>query len=524
MTDDHTLLRQFAERRDEIAFTELVRRHLGMVHGVCLRRTGDAQLAEELSQNVFAALARKAATIRRDVLISGWLHRASCFECLHALRAESSRKRTMENFKKLQPAEGGVAPDPAAGLAPLLDEAMDELGAGDRDVLLMRFASNLSLRQIGGALGKSESAAQRHLQRALEKLSAVLRKRGLTAGTGLLAVYLSTDLAKAAPASLAATTVSKAAIAKAASISAGSLLTTQTVTALLIMKQKTTIAAAICLLAAAGSAVYINTRSPEAEESASQNRSASGMSGPAEAGSAAGGNVDAPGFGKVVRDRRDDEFQELVDRFGDSRVGLAKSTAGNLRTMMDSTVRLADLAEGLGPSASLPEASDLSEEQQVAMEQQQKELLQTFRDSADEMGKAQRQLTELLLVGDAVARGEMAEEEHARHFEELKKRISVLRLDAQGNPNDGADQNPNDGQGTRVEVDRNPADSAVTDSGRSGQEAPATGGGESVGLALGDYTDLLSKPQDLEALDKEVSKANSMLNGLTQMLEAMSEE
>lgn len=497
-----------------------------MVHGVCLRRTGDAQLAEELSQNVFAALARKAATIRRDVLISGWLHRASCFECLHALRAESSRKRTMENFTKLHPAEGGVAPDPTAGLAPLLDEAMDQLGATDRDVLLMRFASNLSLRQIGGALGKSESAAQRHLQRALEKLSVVLRKRGVTAGTGLLAVYLSTDLAKAAPASLAATTVSKAAIAKAASISAGSLLTTQTVTALLIMKQKTTIAAAICLLAAAGSAVYINTRSPDAGETASQsqNRSASGNSGPAETGSATGSNVDAPRFGKSARDRRDDEFQELVDRFGDSRVSLAKSTAGNLRTMMDSTVRLTDLADSSDSLASLSESGSLNEEQRVAMEQQQKELLQTLRDSADEMGKAQRQLTELLLVGDAVARGEMAEEEHARHFEELKKRIPVLRLDAQGNPNDGADQNSNDGQGIRVEVDRNPADSAVTDSARLGQEAPATGGGESEGAAVGDYAALLSQPQSLEAFEKEVSKANSVLNGVIQMMEAMSEE
>jgi hypothetical protein len=192
--------------------------------------------------------------------------------------------------------------------------------------------------------------------------------------------------------------------------------------------------------------------------------------------------------------------------------------------MMDSMSRMGDLAEGLGPSASLPEASELSEEQQIAMEQRQKELLQTFRDSADEMHKVQRQLTELLLVGDAVARGEMPEEEHARHFAELKKRISLLRLDAQGNPNDGADQNLNDGQGTRVEGNRNPANSAVTDSGRSGQEAPATGGGESVTMALGDYTDFLSKPQSLEALDKEVSKANAMLNGLIQMLDAMREE
>lgn len=63
MTDDQTLLRRFAEKQDEGAFTELVNRHLGMVHGICQRRTGDSQLAEELAQNVFSSLARKAGSI-----------------------------------------------------------------------------------------------------------------------------------------------------------------------------------------------------------------------------------------------------------------------------------------------------------------------------------------------------------------------------------------------------------------------------------------------------------------------------
>ena len=44
MDDDHTLLSRFAKAKDESAFTELVRRHLDLVYGVCLRRTGSRSL------------------------------------------------------------------------------------------------------------------------------------------------------------------------------------------------------------------------------------------------------------------------------------------------------------------------------------------------------------------------------------------------------------------------------------------------------------------------------------------------
>jgi DNA-directed RNA polymerase specialized sigma24 family protein len=50
---DAELLRAFAKARDEAAFSEIVRRHVVMVHSTALRLTGQAALAEEIAQNVF---------------------------------------------------------------------------------------------------------------------------------------------------------------------------------------------------------------------------------------------------------------------------------------------------------------------------------------------------------------------------------------------------------------------------------------------------------------------------------------
>jgi DNA-directed RNA polymerase specialized sigma24 family protein len=56
LTDQH-LLAAWDERRDEAAFRSLLGRYAGFVYGATLRRVGDAGLAEEISQDVFARLA-----------------------------------------------------------------------------------------------------------------------------------------------------------------------------------------------------------------------------------------------------------------------------------------------------------------------------------------------------------------------------------------------------------------------------------------------------------------------------------
>lgn len=54
---DSQLLLDFAERRSDAAFAELVRRHLNLVHAAALRITRDPDLAKDVSQAVFIALA-----------------------------------------------------------------------------------------------------------------------------------------------------------------------------------------------------------------------------------------------------------------------------------------------------------------------------------------------------------------------------------------------------------------------------------------------------------------------------------
>src|SRR5688500_7126320 len=86
---------------------------------------------------------------------------------------------------------------------PLLDEGIAALSTGDRAVVMLRFFERQNFRQIGAALGKSEEAAQKQCERALQRLSGFLKKRGVQVNAALIATALPGALVQASPAALA---------------------------------------------------------------------------------------------------------------------------------------------------------------------------------------------------------------------------------------------------------------------------------------------------------------------------------
>jgi hypothetical protein len=99
-------------------------------------------------------------------------------------------------------------------VAPILDEAINQLGAADRTAVVLRFYERLDFRSVGEALGTNEDAAQKRVTRALEKLHDLLKHRGVTFSAAALGTALTCDAVTAAPAGLAIT-ISNAALAGA---------------------------------------------------------------------------------------------------------------------------------------------------------------------------------------------------------------------------------------------------------------------------------------------------------------------
>jgi len=141
MTDTQELLAEYVKSGSEAAFRELVARYIDLVYSTALRLVdGDSHQAQDVAQTVFVDLAQMAKKISTQARLGGWLHRHTCFVAAKTVRAERRRQRRERQAVEMNaPLDHSEALFRQAG--PLLDEAINRLGAADRTAVLMRSMS-----------------------------------------------------------------------------------------------------------------------------------------------------------------------------------------------------------------------------------------------------------------------------------------------------------------------------------------------------------------------------------------------
>jgi RNA polymerase sigma factor (sigma-70 family) len=221
--NDHDLLAQYARTESEAAFASLVARYVNLVYSAALRFTGNAHHAQEITQAVFMILARKAGSLRRSTVLSGWLYQTARLTAANFVKGEIRRqRREQEAYMRSTLTE----PNSAAWeqIAPLLDEAMGRLGETDRNAIVLRFFENKTAQEVAATLKLNEAAAHKRVSRALEKLRRYFVKRGVTLSATLIAGMIAANSVQAGPAGLLANVAATAAKGAAAASSVAALV------------------------------------------------------------------------------------------------------------------------------------------------------------------------------------------------------------------------------------------------------------------------------------------------------------
>ena len=208
---DSELLRRYARDRAEEAFAEVVRRYLSLVYHAALRQVGgDVATAEDVTQQVFTLLARKASSLTRHRTLAGWLHTTTRFAASEARRTERRRRSREQEVHLMHELFATESTADWDRLRPVIDEALGELNERDREAVLLRYFAGLPLAAVGEKLDLSENSARMRVDRALGKLHALLARRGVTSTASAIGFALTTQSSIAAPATLAASVTANA--------------------------------------------------------------------------------------------------------------------------------------------------------------------------------------------------------------------------------------------------------------------------------------------------------------------------
>jgi RNA polymerase sigma factor (sigma-70 family) len=246
-------LHEYVRTRSQSAFAALVERYVDLVYASAVRHVGDRDLAQDVTQAVFTLLVQKADKVPPDRPVSAWLLTATRYVSMNERRLRANRAKLEQTVAAMK--QDAAAEDRVdwAALGPLVDEGLSKLGEADRDALMLRFFECRSLREVAAAMNVSEEAATKRVQRALERLRAFFRRRGVTAADVTPALTMLAT-ASAAPAALRATLV---ALGGAKSSAGAVVLGAITVTA----GKAAAVAAAVLIACCVGVVAYTRTDS-----------------------------------------------------------------------------------------------------------------------------------------------------------------------------------------------------------------------------------------------------------------------
>lgn len=183
---DETLMLRY-QQGDRAAFALLVRRHQTHLYNFALRQVRVPQVAEDVVQESFVRVVLNAADFKHEARFTTWVYTITRNLCIDQLRKRALRKHPSLDEAR---GDGGEGPtlgeqtaDPRASvereatgseLKERIARAVDALPDEQREVFVMREASNLPFKEIAEITGVPENTVKSRMRYALERLQAAL--------------------------------------------------------------------------------------------------------------------------------------------------------------------------------------------------------------------------------------------------------------------------------------------------------------------------------------------------------------
>ena len=171
-----------AQAGDENAFTQLVTKHYGMVHGLVYSKVNDWSVAEDVTQDVFTIAFTHLETLKHPEAFLMWLRQIARNSALNWVRTQSYRRKLLERHNQVDTKKGVLAEDPSGDAARMecraqLEEAMTTLSDKLRDAMVLYYFEGQTVSECAEALGITIDTMKKRLRLGRARLHRYYTRR-----------------------------------------------------------------------------------------------------------------------------------------------------------------------------------------------------------------------------------------------------------------------------------------------------------------------------------------------------------
>lgn len=172
---------------DEKAFEFIYDQNQEKVLNICFRFTGNREVAEDLTQEVFIEVFRSVKHFRKDAKLSTWIYRIATTRSIDYIRARKSKKRfpflssIHDDIGLIEKLPDHLTQDPGKSLEnedrkKILNWALNTLPENQRIAFTLSKYDELSYKEIAEVLETSLTSIESLIHRAKKNLEKRLTK------------------------------------------------------------------------------------------------------------------------------------------------------------------------------------------------------------------------------------------------------------------------------------------------------------------------------------------------------------
>jgi RNA polymerase sigma-70 factor (ECF subfamily) len=173
---DTQLIALYLREQDARYFSQLYRRYAGKVFAKCISMLADHGLARDATQDVFIKILLNLSKFTEQSSFSTWVYSITYNYCIDLIRKKKKNILIFsEDVGRISKETEVELPDSVIleMETARLEKVMEKLPVGDKAILNMKYIDDMSIKEIGDVLDKTESAIKMQIMRAKHRAQSV---------------------------------------------------------------------------------------------------------------------------------------------------------------------------------------------------------------------------------------------------------------------------------------------------------------------------------------------------------------